>query len=101
VWPIVADQRVAETWTRPSEAMRMFLRGHTVRTACPTALVVGTVLSAVNQGAVLVDGQASASTWLRIAINYLVPFLVASFGYLSARRARAIPASGTRQQETP
>jgi hypothetical protein len=25
-------------------------------------------------------------TWVRIAVNYLVPFLVASFGFLAARR---------------
>lgn len=98
----MVDRRTAETpWTRPIEAVGLFLRGHTVRTACPTALVVGTVLSAVNQGAVLVDGQATVGTWLRIAINYLVPFVVASVGYLSARRAREIPASGFPQPEKP
>jgi hypothetical protein len=44
------------------------------------------VLSLVNQGALIWDDQAGVGTWLRIAVNYLVPFLVASFGWLSARR---------------
>lgn len=83
----------ATTWTRPIEAVGLFFRGHTVRTACPTAVVVGTVLSAVNQGAALLDGQATVGTWLRIAINYMIPFIVASVGYLSARRTRGVPAA--------
>ena len=82
-------RRVSETtWNRPSEAVALFLRGHTVRTASPVAAVVGTLLSAVNQGAVVVGGDATIGTWLRIAFNYVVPFVVASIGYLSARRAR-------------
>ena len=80
-------------WTRPIEVVGLFLRGHTVRTASPIAVVVGTVLSAVNQGAVVVGGDATIGTWLRVAFNYLVPFVVASLGYLSARRVRDAPAS--------
>lgn len=75
------------TWTSLSQAVGMFLRGRTARTAAPVAAVVGTVLSAVNQGDVLVGGGAGTSTWIRVAVNYVVPFCVASFGYLSARRA--------------
>lgn len=66
----------------------LFVRGVTVRTALPTALVVGTILSALNQGDVVLDSRAGAVTWVRIGVNYVVPFLVASVGFLSARRAR-------------
>ncbi|MGD9620733.1 MAG: nitrate/nitrite transporter NrtS [Mycolicibacterium sp.] len=83
-----ADQR-RDTWGRPREALAMFLRGATVRTAGLTALLVGTVLSLVNQGAVIADGHSDGGTWVRIAINYLVPFCVASVGFISARRARS------------
>ena len=78
---------MADEWNRPIEAVGLFLRGHTLRTAVPTALIVGTVLCAVNQGATLMSGQATASTFVRLVINYLVPFIVASIGYLGARRA--------------
>jgi len=78
----VSDER----WHRPTEAVGLFLRGHTLRTAIPTALIVGTVLCAVNQGTTLVAGEVTAGTWVRMAINYLVPFVVASVGYLAARR---------------
>lgn len=74
-------------WNRPVEAIGLFLRGQTLRTAVPTALIVGTVLCAVNQGTILMAGQATTGTWVRMAINYLVPFVVASVGYLGARRA--------------
>ncbi|WP_072690413.1 nitrate/nitrite transporter NrtS [Rhodococcus marinonascens] len=64
----------------------MFVRGATARTAVPTAAVVGTVLSVVNQGSIVVDGTADGGTWVRVLVNYLVPFCVASVGYLAARR---------------
>ncbi len=80
-----------QTWSRPGEAVRLLLRGRTVRTAAPIAVVVGTLLSAINQGGVLLDGDSNALTWLRIAANYLIPFLVASAGYLAARRVPPPP----------
>lgn len=64
------------------------LRGATVRTAAPVAAVVGTLLSAVNQGHVLLGGAAGTGTWVRVAVNFLVPFCVASIGFLSACRVR-------------
>lgn len=80
-----------QTWSQPGEAVRLLLRGRTARTAAPIAAVVGTLLSAINQGGVLLDGDANTLTWLRIAANYLIPFLVASTGYLAARRVPPAP----------
>ncbi|WP_220817834.1 nitrate/nitrite transporter NrtS [Amycolatopsis echigonensis] len=82
------DQVRRESWTWPGEAVGLVLRG---RTAGPTAAVVGTVLSAVNQGSLILDGQATWVTWLRVAVNDAVPYLVASIGWLSARRVRPGP----------
>lgn len=73
-------------WRHWREAAVLFLRGATVRAAWPTAAVVGTVLSVVNQGDVVISGGATLATWLRIAFNYAVPFVVASTGFLSAYR---------------
>lgn len=78
--------RGGATWSRPGQALTLFLRGHTVRTAVPVALLVGTVLSAVNQSDVVLSGHATTGTWIRVTVNFLVPFTVASWGYLSARR---------------
>ena len=49
-------------------------------------MVVGTVMCAINQGATLIACQATPGTWVRMVFNYIVPFLVASIGYLAARR---------------
>lgn len=51
------------------------------------ALIVGTVLSAVNEGAEIANGSFGATTVIRIVVNFAVPYVVASFGYLSACRA--------------
>jgi hypothetical protein len=86
---MVADERSkAVSWDRPAEGLGLFLRGRTLRTAVPTALVVGTVLSAVNQGDPLIAGHPSVQNWISICVNYLVPLLVSSIGYLSACRRR-------------
>jgi len=66
----------------------MFVGGATLRTAGPTALIVGTVLSLVNQGAVIANGHGDGGTWIRVVVNFVVPFCVASVGFLSARRVR-------------
>lgn len=80
-----------ETWSTIGEALRLFLRGATFRTAIRVSAVVGTVLSIVNQGDRVVNGTATADTWARIAANYVIPFLVSSYGFLAARR---VPSRG-------
>lgn len=75
------------SWVRPRQAAVLVLRGRTARRALPVAAVVGTILSAVNLGSVIAGGAATAGTWSKVAVNYAVPFLVASIGYLSGRRA--------------
>ena len=50
------------------------------------ALVVGVILTLINQGAVIADGNATAATWVRCGLNFVVPFLVSNAGLLSARR---------------
>jgi hypothetical protein len=51
-------------------------------------VVVGSVLSAVNQGAAVLDGSLNWVSGVRMAVNYVVPFGVASYGYLNAWRMR-------------
>jgi hypothetical protein len=82
------DPAPRPVWTLPVEAAALVLRGRTARVAIAVAAVVGTVISVANQGDVLIAGQASAVTWVRIVVNYVVPFIVASVAYLSACRSR-------------
>ena len=60
-------------------------RPHLARTAA-VAVVVGTILCAINQLDVLLAGRATGITWLKIALTYLVPFLVANYGIVTATR---------------
>jgi len=78
-------------WRSPAEAVRLVLTGHTLRPAGPVALVVGTLLSGVNEGSVVINGEVSEVTLIRIAVNYAVPFVVASTGYLLACRTPPSP----------
>jgi hypothetical protein len=75
-----------KTWSTPREGLVLFLRGATFSVAAPLALIVGTILSLVNQLHVVLDGDATWATWVRIAVNYAVPYCVASVGFLAASR---------------
>jgi hypothetical protein len=81
-----STRNATPTWTTFGEAIGLFCRGATLRTAAPVAVVVGTVLSLVNQLHVVVEGDATWVTWVRVAVNYAVPYIVASVGFLSACR---------------
>lgn len=50
------------------------------------ALVVGVLLTAINPGGVLLGGRATAVTWIRCGLNFLVPFLVSNAGLISGGR---------------
>ncbi len=76
-------------WTTAIDGCRLILRGVTFRTGARVAVVVGTILTAVNQGAVIVGADATVVTWIRVGVNYVVPFVVSSIGYLAPFRCRA------------
>jgi hypothetical protein len=54
----------------------------------PLSLFVGTVLFVINQLDVVLHGHATAGTWVRVALTYLVPFLVSNYGMVAAHRTR-------------
>jgi hypothetical protein len=85
---LVQDQSAGPAvWDHYSQAIRMFLGGATVPTASRIALVVGTWLSLMNQGDLIARGTVP---WIKILLNYATPFVVASLGFLAARRRRNI-----------
>jgi hypothetical protein len=66
------------------EALRLTFTGPIVRRSLTVALVIGTVLNAINQGPELVSGEPLV-LW-KLALTYCVPFCVASYGAFSALR---------------
>jgi hypothetical protein len=68
------------------EALAFCSHRRNLRRTITIALVVGIVLTLINQGSVIAGGHATAATWVRCGLNFVVPFLVSNAGLLSARR---------------
>ncbi len=58
----------------------------TPKTAVLAALVVGTVLTAINHGDVILAGDAPPT--LKVALTYCVPYCVATWGAIMGKRAQ-------------
>jgi hypothetical protein len=63
-----------------------------LRRSALVALVVGTVLIAINQGDLLLGGRWVPALWWKIPLTYLVPFLVATYGALGQSLVELDPA---------
>ena len=57
-----------------------------IRRSLIASLVVGTALTALNQGDAILTGQLSGALAWKIPLTYCVPFLVATYGALSNSR---------------
>lgn len=76
------------TWERLRECPNCIVYRPHLRQTLMTALIVGTILFAINKLGVVVAGQATTLTWIQIGATYLVPFCVANYGLLVACRRR-------------
>lgn len=59
-------------------ALRLAFSPQVIRQSLVVALIVGTLLSLINQGDILLEGQ-EVNYW-KLMLTYLVPFFVATFG---------------------
>ncbi|GAC1657128.1 MAG: hypothetical protein NVS9B1_14170 [Candidatus Dormibacteraceae bacterium] len=64
----------------------VILKSDNLRRTVAVALVVGTVLFVINQLDTVTSGNATAATWVKVALTYLVPFCVANYGLLVGQR---------------
>ncbi|MBA2286839.1 MAG: nitrate/nitrite transporter NrtS [Ktedonobacteraceae bacterium] len=64
------------------------LERDTLRRSVKTALVVGSILALINHGQQFLSGQFSASWIIPMLVTYLVPFSVATYGQVQAKRQR-------------
>jgi hypothetical protein len=69
------------------EALSICLRREHLRRTARIALVVGIVLTLINQADVIIGGDATAGTWVKVALNFCVPFVVSNLGLLAGKRA--------------
>jgi hypothetical protein len=59
-----------------------------LKRAIYVSLVVGTILTAINQGDVLLAGALTPIVAAKILLTYLVPYSVSTFSALSANRVK-------------
>ena len=70
-----------------TKCLRCALRhGPMLRRSLIASAVVGTALTALNQGDAIIAGQISAALAWKIPLTYCVPFLVATYGALANNR---------------
>lgn len=77
MWTASVLRFLADCW-RSARRPAIFRRCATI------AVVVGTLLSIVNQADVLLAGQLDMVLALRIVANYLIPFIVSNLGAMSS-----------------
>jgi len=67
------------------EALRLTIAWRALRRSLIVAVLVGTALNLINQGPAMFAGHWPV-TW-KLALTFLVPFLVASYGSYAAFRS--------------
>jgi hypothetical protein len=73
------------------KCLRCALRhGPMQRRSLRTCLVMGTVLTAINQGTLIVVGSFPPALLWKIPLTYCVPFCVATWGALSNSVVRGV-----------
>lgn len=77
--------------SRIIDALRTCSRREHLRRTVKIALVVGTILTVINQADVIFGGNATALTWVKVCLNYCVPFVVSNLGLLAGRPAAEEP----------
>ncbi len=63
-------------------AFKSCFAGPVAKRSLGVAIVVGTILTAINQGDVILSGQMPV-IW-KVLLTYLVPYLVATYGAYAA-----------------
>lgn len=75
-----------EGMVSPPSILQMIFSDGTPKKAILTSLVVGTVLTAINQGDLILSGQLPP-IW-KILLTYCVPYCVTTWGAITGKRAQ-------------
>jgi hypothetical protein len=74
---------------RARQALSTCRQPANLRRTLRIALVVGILLTLINQLDVIVEGKATTLTWLKVGLNFCVPFVVSNLGVLTGTRTAA------------
>jgi hypothetical protein len=82
-----------DAWSRGGvgQALSIIMRPEHLRRTLRIALIVGVVLTLINQADVIIGGEANAVTWIKVGLNFCVPFVVSNLGLLAGKRAERGP----------
>ncbi len=67
--------------------MALALQPAVVRRACAYAVVVGSILIAINHGHAILAGDFETGRGIRMAMTAVVPYLVSTFSSVGAMRS--------------
>jgi hypothetical protein len=68
------------------DALALCLQPQHLRRTLAIAVVVGTILTAINHADVIARGEATSATLAKAGLNYVVPFIVSNLGLLAGKR---------------
>jgi hypothetical protein len=80
----VADREQLAVW---GLALATCRQPANLRRTIRIALVVGTILTLINQADVIARGNATALTVGKVCLNFVVPFIVSNLGVLTGTRS--------------
>ncbi|MEN8185236.1 MAG: nitrate/nitrite transporter NrtS [Myxococcota bacterium] len=69
------------------EKIGLALQPAVVRRALGYAVVVGSLLVAINHGDAILAGSVDAERWLRMGLTVMVPYVVSTLSSVGAMRA--------------
>ena len=72
-----------------SEWLRVAFQRDIVVRGLKVALLIGTILTAINQGDLLLNGTVDSTTAWKVLLTYLVPYCVSTYASVSATLAAA------------
>ena len=77
------------TQDEPARVLAVVFERRVVRRASVFAVIVGSVLIAINHGDSLLAGDVGATRWLKMGLTVLVPYVVSTWSsVLAVREAR-------------
>ena len=71
--------------SRFGDAIRFCARPRHLRRTVAIAVLVGIVLTGINEGDLLVEGHFPAALAIKLPLNFVVPFVVSNLGLLASR----------------
>lgn len=79
--------------------LRMAVYPATVRRAFLTALIVGFILIAINNGAAILSGNLTKARIIQMCLTVLVPYIVSTVSSVSTRRELAARQDSQKTEE--